>query len=168
MIENFNGHSPVIHPTAFVHTQSTVIGQVWIGAHSSIWPATVLRGDMGEIHVGESTSIQDGTLAHITDSISNTIIGNRVTVGHRVILHGCIVEDECHIGMGSILLDNCKVGKGSLIAAGSLIKVGMEIPPKSLVMGSPGKIIRQVNEKDVAMIQNGWRSYVEYAEKYRF
>lgn len=167
MISNFEHHSPVIHTRAFVHDEAVIIGQVSIGAGSSIWPGTVLRGDMGHIAIGENTSIQDGSICHITEGLSETVVGNRVTVGHRVILHGCIVEDNCLIGMGSILLDNCVVGKGSLVAAGSLITVGKKIPPNSLVMGSPAKVIRELNEREREMIEGGWRTYIEYSKRYR-
>lgn len=167
MIYDFSEFSPVIHPDAFVHDSAVVIGQIEIGAHSSIWPTAVMRGDMGMIHVGESTSIQDGTICHITENLSKTEVGSRVTVGHKAILHGCIIEDECLIGMGSILLDNCVIGKGSFIAAGTLITVGQVIPPNSLVMGSPGKIVRQTGPKEQKIIANSWETYVEYARRYK-
>jgi carbonic anhydrase/acetyltransferase-like protein (isoleucine patch superfamily) len=167
MISKFLQHSPDIHENAFVHEHAVLIGQVSVGANSSIWPGVVLRGDMGRIAIGENTSIQDGSICHITEGLSETLVGNRVTVGHRVILHGCIVEDECLVGMGSILLDNCVIGKGSLIAAGALITAGKRIPPNSLVMGSPAKVIREVNDRERAMIDGGWRIYVEYAKQYK-
>ena len=127
-----------IDKTAYIHPSAQIMGDIEIGADSSIWPTAVLRGDMGKITIGNSTSIQDGTICHATSGLSETRVGNRCTVGHRVILHGCIIEDDCLIGMGSILLDNCVIGAGSFIGAGSLITVGMQIPPGSLVMGSPG------------------------------
>jgi len=167
MIETFAGITPRIDKNAFVHTQSVLIGDVQIDAHASIWPCAVLRGDMGKIHIGESTSIQDGSVCHVTEGISNTIIGKRVTVGHRVVLHGCIVEDDCLIGMGAILLDNCVIGTGSLVAAGALVTVGTRIPPNSLVMGSPAKVVRLIGPKERAMIDHGWPAYVELAKKYR-
>lgn len=166
MLQKFRGLSPVIAADAFVHDAATLIGDVKIGSLSSIWPGVVLRGDMGEIRIGSETSIQDGTIAHTTEGWSTTLIGDRVTVGHRVILHGCIVEDECLIGMGSILLDNCVIGKGSLVAAGSLLTVGTHIPPNSLVMGAPAKVIRQVSEKERAMIDGGYKIYVDFAREY--
>jgi carbonic anhydrase/acetyltransferase-like protein (isoleucine patch superfamily) len=103
----------------------------------------------------------------MTHGLSECVVGRRVTVGHRVILHGCVVEDECLIGMGAILLDNVRVGKGSLIAAGTLLTVGTQIPPGSLVMGSPGKLRGQVDEKARLMIEGGWPAYVETAAKYK-
>jgi carbonic anhydrase/acetyltransferase-like protein (isoleucine patch superfamily) len=166
MIETFAGITPRIHEDAFVHSQSVVIGNVQIDANASIWPCAVLRGDMGTIHIGEATSIQDGSVCHVTEGISNTLIGKRVTVGHRVVLHGCIVEDDCLIGMGAILLDNCVIGTGSLVAAGSLVTVGTKIPPNSLVMGSPAKVIRPIAPRERSMINHGWPVYVELAKKY--
>jgi carbonic anhydrase/acetyltransferase-like protein (isoleucine patch superfamily) len=166
MLHQFKEHFPAIAPDAFVHDAATLIGDVKVGTRSSVWPGVVLRGDMGEIAIGDETSIQDGTIAHITEGWSKTLVGNRVTVGHRVILHGCIVEDECLIGMGAILLDNCVIGKGSLVAAGSLVTVGTVIPPNSLVMGSPAKVVRQVSQKERDMIDAGWQTYVAYAKDY--
>jgi carbonic anhydrase/acetyltransferase-like protein (isoleucine patch superfamily) len=167
VIHALDGHAPTIHPEAFVHPDATVIGQATVGARSSIWPGTVLRADMGRIAVGEDTSLQDGTIVHLTEGWSETVVGDRVTVGHRVILHGCVVGDDCLIGMGSILLDNAKVGAGSLVAAGSLVGVGMEIPPGSFVRGSPAVVVGPVKDHHKAMIDGGWRTYVDYARRYR-
>ena len=167
MIQTFNGNTPAIDDTAYIHPMATLIGQIKIGAGSSVWPSVVLRGDMGQIEVGEDTSIQDGTVIHLTEGFSNTRVGDRVTVGHNVVLHGCTVEDECLIGMGAIVLDNATIGKGSLVAAGALVTVGTQIPPGSLVMGSPAKVIRPVNEKDQMMIAGGWMTYKNYAQEYK-
>lgn len=167
MIQTFFEWTPEIHPDAFVHEMATVIGNVEIGPSASIWPSVVLRGDMGLIKIGAQTSIQDGSICHVTKDWSETIVGERVTVGHGVILHGCIIEDECLIGMGAIILDNCTIGKGSLIAAGTLLPANTQIPPHSLVMGSPGKIIRSTGEKEQQMISEGWKIYVDYAQRFK-
>jgi gamma-carbonic anhydrase len=167
MIHAFEGKQPQIHPEAFVHPDATIIGDVTVGARSSIWPGVVLRGDMGRIVIGKETSIQDGTVAHMTEGWSETVVGDRVTVGHKVILHGCIVGDECLIGMGSILLDNVKVGSGSLIGAGSLLTYGTEIEGGSLAFGSPAKVARAVKDKEKAMIEGGWQNYVAYAARFQ-
>jgi len=167
MIHDFEGHRPVLDPTAFVHPDATVIGQVTLGRSASVWPGAVLRGDMGRIVVGDESSIQDGSICHITEGWSETVVGHRVTVGHRVILHGCRVGDECLIGMGAILLDNAIIGEGSLVGAGALVTVGMEIPPGSLVLGSPAKVIRPVKQKEVDMIRTGWETYSDYAQRFR-
>jgi carbonic anhydrase/acetyltransferase-like protein (isoleucine patch superfamily) len=167
-VHAFDGHTPQIHADAFVHPDATIIGQAIVGARSSIWPATVLRADMnGRIVIGEDTSIQDGTVIHLTEGWSETIVGNKCTVGHRVILHGCVVEDECLIGMGAIILDNARIGAGSLVGAGALVTVGTVIPPGSLVLGSPAKVIRPVKDKERNMIDGGWPTYVEYSRKYK-
>lgn len=167
MIHPFEGKTPRIDATAFVHPDATIIGDVVVGPRSSIWPGVVLRGDMGRIVIGAETSIQDGTVAHMTEGWSETIVGDRCTVGHKVILHGCVVGDECLIGMGSILLDTTKVGGGSLVGAGSLITYGTEIPAGSLALGSPAKVARPVKDKERAMIEGGWRNYVDYAQRFR-
>lgn len=168
MMHPFDGHAPEIHEEAFVHPDATLIGNVTIGARSSIWPGVVLRGDMkGTITVGEDSSVQDGTICHLTQDWSVTQVGDRCTVGHGVILHGCIVEDECLIGMGAIILDNARIGRGSFVAAGSLVPPGKEIPPGSFVIGSPAVIKREVSDKDRSMIDDGWKTYVEYAGKYK-
>lgn len=168
MMHPFDGFAPDIHTEAFVHPDSTLIGRVTIGARATIWPAAVLRADMqGKIVIGEDTSIQDGSMLHLTEDWSETVVGARVTVGHGVILHGCVVEDECLIGMGAIILDNARIGRGSFIAAGTLVPPGKQIPPNSFVVGSPGVIKREVSEKDRRMIDDGWKTYVKYGAKYK-
>jgi len=165
MIHAFDGLVPHIDDDAFIHPDATLIGDVHIGRASSVWPGCVLRADMGKIVVGDETSIQDGTVVHLTQNWSDTIVGNRVTVGHRVVLHGCIVEDNCLIGMGAILLDNCHIGKGSLVGAGALVTAKTEIPPGSLVLGSPAKVVRPLNDKERTMVEVGWTTYVEFGGK---
>lgn len=167
MIHSYDEHSPKIDESAFVHPDATLIGQCEIGARASIWPTTVLRADMGRIAIGEDTSVQDGSIVHLTEGWSETVVGARVTVGHRVILHGCTVEDDCLIGMGAIILDNARIGEGSLVGAGALVTVGKQFPPGSVIMGSPAKVVREVNERDKQMIDAGWRTYVEHAARYK-
>lgn len=167
MIHSLGSDTPQIHPDAFVHPDATVIGNAIIGARSSIWPTTVLRADMGRILIGEDTSVQDGSIVHLTEGWSESVVGDRVTVGHRVILHGCHVEDECLIGMGAILLDGCRIGEGSLVAAGALVTAGTQVPPRSFVLGMPAKVLRPVRDKDREMIENGWRTYRAYAVRYK-
>lgn len=166
-IHAFDGFAPTIHPDAFVHPDATVIGHVAVGARSSVWPATVLRGDMhSRIVIGDDTSVQDGGVVHLTEDLSETIVGHRCTIGHRVILHGCTVEDECLIGMGAIILDNARIGTGSLVGAGALITGGTIIPPHSLVVGSPAKVLRPVSTKERNLIDKGWTNYVETSRRY--
>jgi carbonic anhydrase/acetyltransferase-like protein (isoleucine patch superfamily) len=158
--------SPLIHPTAFLAATAIVMGDVGLGAESSVWYNSVVRGDMAPIRVGSQTNLQDGTVVHVDEGLPCTI-GDRVGVGHRVILHGCSVEDDCLIGMGSVLLNGVVVGRGSVIAAGALLTEGMRIPPGSLVMGMPGRVIRPVTAELGKRIEQTWRNYVELAKLHR-
>ena len=130
----------MIHPSAFIAPGAVVLGDVSLGRDSSIWYNSVLRGDMAPITIGDETNVQDLTMVHVDAGVPCTL-GKRVGVGHRAILHGCTVEDECLIGMGAILLNHVRVGTGSVIAAGAVIPEGMEIPPGSLVIGMPGRVV---------------------------
>ena len=158
--------SPVIDPTAFIAPTALIMGDVWVGAESSIWYTAVLRGDMAPIRIGSQTNLQDGTIVHVDEDIACTI-GDRVGVGHRVILHGCTVEDDCLIGMGSILLNGAAVGRGSLVAAGSLLTEGTRVPPGSLVMGVPGKVVRPITDELSRRIEETWRRYLGQARRHR-
>jgi carbonic anhydrase/acetyltransferase-like protein (isoleucine patch superfamily) len=166
-LERYRDFSPRVDPTAYVHERATVIGEVEVGAEASIWPGSVLRGDDGAIRIGARTSIQDNSVVHATTGLSKTTVGERVTVGHRVILHGCTVEDDCLVGMGAILLDNCVIGRGSIVGAGALVTQGLVIPPGSLVLGIPARVVRACGEKERTMIEFGWREYVERTHEYR-
>jgi carbonic anhydrase/acetyltransferase-like protein (isoleucine patch superfamily) len=156
----------VIHPTAFIAPTASVMGDVTIGEDASVWYGAVLRGDMAPIVIGPQTNLQDGTIVHVDEEVP-CIIGARVGVGHRVILHGCIVEDECLIGMGSVLLNEVRIGRGSVVAAGAVVPEGMTVPAGSLVMGVPGRIVRQVNEALAQRIQETWSHYVEQARAHK-
>jgi carbonic anhydrase/acetyltransferase-like protein (isoleucine patch superfamily) len=142
------------------------MGDVTLGAESSVWYGAVLRGDMAPIVIGERTNLQDGTIVHVDTDVP-CIIGPRVGVGHRVILHGCIVEEECLIGMGSTLLNGVRIGTGSVVAAGAVIPEGMEVPAGSLVMGVPGRIVRKVDDTLRRRIEDTWSHYVEQARAHR-
>jgi carbonic anhydrase/acetyltransferase-like protein (isoleucine patch superfamily) len=155
-----------VDSSVFIAPGAIVLGDVHLGAEASVWYYTVIRGDSERIRIGEGTNLQDFTMVH-ADPGFPCLIGDRVTVGHRVILHGCTVEDDCLIGMGAILLNGVKVAMGSVIGAGALLLEGMEIPPGSLVVGSPAKVIRQVDQKAQARIDRTWRHYVEQARKHR-
>ena len=167
MIERWGGFSPAIQPEAWVHATATIIGDVVIGARVSVWPGVVLRGDQGQIWVGEESNLQDGTIAHATGGISTVRVGARVTVGHRVILHGCSVGDDCLIGMGSILLDNCVIESGCVIGAGALVPMGMRVPSGSMVLGTPGKITRRLTPGDYERIATGHLAYLALSASYR-
>lgn len=157
---------PQIASDVFIAPGACVIGDVVIGERSSIWFNTVVRGDVHYIRIGSDTSIQDNSTLHVTAPRFPMHIGNRVIVGHKAIVHGCTVEDECMIGMGSIVLDGVKIGRGSVIAAGSLLPPGFEVPPDSVVMGSPARIKRQTTDADREMIRHSWSHYVELAAEY--
>ena len=167
MIEEFEGIQPTIDPTAWVHPSAVVIGRVTLGRRVSIWPGTVLRGDMLEIDIGDESNIQDLTVAHTSQGVAPVRIGRRVVVGHRVILHGTKVGDNSLIGMGAILLDGSEIGSGSLIAAGVLVTEGMRIPPSSLVIGVPAKVIRPVTEAETQRIREGARQYLDLMAAHR-
>lgn len=172
MIRGFRGRTPQVAATAYVDPQAVVIGDAVIGEDASIWPCAVLRGDYNAIRIGARSSIQDGCVCHIESGEHSLSVGSNVTVGHRVILHGCTIESDCLIGMGSILMNGCKIGTGTIIAAGTLITEGVEIPPGSVVMGAPGKVRRAVNEDDRKHIARSAEHYVNFkndflAENYR-
>ena len=167
MIETFLHHHPQIDPTAWCHAASTVIGEVTLGARVSVWPSAVLRGDMGPIVFGADANLQDGAVVHNTGGKSVTTIGERVTVGHRAILHGCTVEHDVLVGMGAILLDNCHIEPNCVIGAGALVPMGRRIPAGSLVLGSPGRVVRPLREDDLAWIAHSWRVYSESGQLYR-
>jgi carbonic anhydrase/acetyltransferase-like protein (isoleucine patch superfamily) len=158
--------APSIHPTAFIAPNASVMGDVTIGAESSIWYGAVLRGDMAPIVIGSQTNLQDGTMVHVDEEVPCRI-GSRVGVGHRVILHGCTVEDECLVGMGSVLLNNVTIGTGSVVGAGAVLPEGMQVPPRSLVLGVPARVVRAVDERLAARIAETWSHYVGQAKAHR-
>jgi carbonic anhydrase/acetyltransferase-like protein (isoleucine patch superfamily) len=166
MLRPFRSVFPRIHPTAFIDDSAQVIGDVEIGEESSVWMSVVIRGDVNRICIGNRSNIQDGTVVHVMSRTHPTTIGHNVTVGHAAILHGCTIEDRCLIGMGAILLNGSNIGTGSIIAAGTLIVEGMQVPPGSMVMGSPGKVKRQLTEAEVADIQGYADRYVGYRLEY--
>ena len=157
---------PIIHPSAFIAPTAAVIGDVTLEAQSSVWYQAVLRGDLAPIVIGAQSNIQDGTVVHVDTGIPCTV-GKRVGVGHRVILHGCEVEDDSLIGMGAVLLNGVRIGTGSVVAAGAVIPEGMVVPPRSLVMGVPGRIVRQVDGELTQRIAAPWACYVELARDHR-
>jgi carbonic anhydrase/acetyltransferase-like protein (isoleucine patch superfamily) len=157
---------PRVDPTAFIAPSAVLLGDVTVGADSSVWYAAVVRGDMASIRIGDQTNLQDGVIVHVDEGMPCTI-GNRIGVGHRAILHGCTVEDESLVGMGSTLLNGVIVGRGSVIAAGSLLREGMVVPPGSLVMGVPGRVVREVDDRLRSRIAHTWRHYIDQARRHR-
>ncbi len=159
----FGDISPQSNAT-YIDPTAVVIGRVEIGEGSSIWPLVVIRGDVENIFIGKNTNIQDATIIHVSSPTENspgtpTTIGDNVTVGHRALIHGCTIENNCLIGMGAIVLDGAHIGEGSLIGAGALISPGTKIPPRSVVMGIPGKIVRDVRP-------NEYKAFIQSANKY--
>lgn len=142
------------------------MGDVRIGPRASVWYGCVLRADMDRIAIGEATNVQDGTIVHV-DAGQPALIGARVGIGHRAVIHGCTIDDECLIGMGSIILNGVRVGTGSVIAAGAVVPEGATIPPGSLVMGVPGRVVRPVDHGLRERIQGTWEHYIRQAERHR-
>src|SRR5579872_3647935 len=166
MLRPHRGRLPTIHPTAYVDETAQVIGDVVIGEESSIWMTAVIRGDVNYIRIGRRTNVQDGTIVHVMRDTHPTVIGDNVTIGHVAMVHGCTIENRCLIGMRATLLNGCRVGADSIVAAGALIVEGMTIPPRSLVMGSPGKVNRTLSDEEVATIQMYADRYVNYRLDY--
>ncbi len=166
MLRAHAGKRPQVGKGAFLAETCAVIGDVVIGDEASIWYGTVLRGDVMPIRIGARTSVQDGTVVHVTAGRFGTEIGSDCTIGHAAIIHACIVEDWCLIGMGSILLDGCRIGSGSLVGAGSLVTPGTIVPPNSLVIGSPARVKRSISPAERMQIDYGAAHYVELARAY--
>jgi len=159
--------TPVIHESVFIADTATVIGDVEIGEDSSVWFGSVIRGDVNYIRIGARTNIQDLTVIHVTTDAHPTVLEDEITVGHRVVLHGCHVESGCLIGIGAVLLDGVRIGAQSLVAAGSLVTPGTIIPPQSLVMGSPARVKRELTADELACLERSWRNYVDLKNRYR-
>ena len=159
---------PSISDSAYIDPTAVIIGDVDIGEAVSVWPGVVLRGDQGAITIGAQSNIQDGTIAHATRGISKVYVGERVTVGHPALLHGCRVDSDCLIGMGAILLDNCHIHSGSIIGAGALVTSGTVIPSGVLALGSPARVVRPLrpNERK-GWIEHGCAEYLKLAKEYR-
>ena len=163
----FQGVKPTIDPSVYVAPGAVIIGDVVIGPESSIWFGTVVRADVNYIRIGAQTNIQDQCILHVTRGTYPLQVGNRITVGHRAIIHGCTVEDGCLIGMGAVLLDGCHVGAEAIVSAGSVVAEGSHIPPRTLAMGVPAEPRREVSEKELARARGSASNYIELAEIYR-
>ncbi len=166
MLRSYKGTTPTVDATAFVDSSAQVIGDVHIGAESSVWMNVVLRGDVHTIRIGARSNIQDLTMVHVMRDTHPTTIGDEVTVGHSAVLHGCTIESRCLIGMGAMLLNGAHIGADSIVAAGSLVTEGMHIPPRSLVMGRPAKVKRALTDDEVAEIRWYADNYVGYRLDY--
>jgi carbonic anhydrase/acetyltransferase-like protein (isoleucine patch superfamily) len=166
-IRPYRGRHPQIAATAYIDPASVIIGDVAIGEDSSVWPLCVIRGDVNYIRIGARTNIQDGGILHVMKDEYALILGDDITVGHSVTLHGCTIESRCLIGMRATILNGVVIGEGSIVAAGALLTERTVIPPRSLVMGTPGKVKRTLTAIDQSTIDMYARRYVEYKNIYR-
>ncbi len=166
MIRSFENKTPVLGEDCFVAETAVVIGDVEVGARSSVWYGVVLRGDVHHIRIGEEVSVQDNTVVHVTSGQHPTIVGDRVTIGHSVVLHGCTVGDECLIGMGAIIMDRALIGKNCVVGAGALVTPGTEIPEGHLALGSPAKVSRPLTDEELRWVKTSAKHYVDLAKRY--
>lgn len=166
MIHPFQEKVPKLSLGVFIEASAQVIGDVEIGEYGSIWFGSVVRGDVNYIRIGARTNIQDLSVLHVTRRTHPLIIGNEVTVGHRVTLHGCTVRDRVLVGMGAILLDGAEIGEGSIVGAGALVTEGVKIPPGSLAVGMPARVKRPLTAEESAFLAQSARNYVDLAQVY--
>ncbi|MFA7420617.1 MAG: gamma carbonic anhydrase family protein [Melioribacteraceae bacterium] len=155
---------PNLHETVFLASGSKVIGDVIIGKDSSIWYNTVVRGDVNYIRIGEKTNVQDCSMLHVTNKKFPLIIGNKVTIGHSVTLHGCVLKDSCLIGMNAVVLDGAVVEVNSMVAAGSVVRPGFIVPNSKLVAGVPAKVVRDLTEEELQEFEKSAERYVKYTK----
>jgi carbonic anhydrase/acetyltransferase-like protein (isoleucine patch superfamily) len=166
MIVTYRRHSPAIHPTVFVAPGADVIGRVRLAKDASVWFGCVLRGDVNRIEIGEATNIQDGSILHVDDR-RPCLIADHVHVGHHANLHGCVVERGALIGIGAIVLSGARIGAGAIVGAGSVVLEGTRIPPRTLAVGAPARVVRPVTARDLAYIRRWVKKYVALAHAYR-
>ncbi len=167
MIKTYENLTPKIHETAFIAEDALIIGDVEIGEQASVWYGSILRGDVNYIRIGNRTNIQDASIIHVSSKTHSTILEDEITLGHRVTLHGCYIETGCLIGIGAIILDGVRVGANSLVAAGSLLTPDTIIPPRSLVMGTPAKVKRELDDEEIKNLEKFWRNYVLLSRLYQ-
>jgi carbonic anhydrase/acetyltransferase-like protein (isoleucine patch superfamily) len=157
--------SPLVDPTAWIAPGAVLAGDVTVGPEASIWYATVVRGDGDAIVIGARSNIQDGCVLH-TDPGLRLVVGEGVSVGHRAVLHGCVIEDGALVGMGAIVMNGARIGAGSIVAAGALVTEGVQLPPRSLVVGAPAKVRRELTEDEVQHVRHNADHYVAVARKH--
>lgn len=167
MLHSFRGISPKLHSSVFKTPSSDIIGDVEIGENSSVWFNVVIRGDVNSIRIGKDSNVQDGSILHVTHKTASLTIGNGVTVGHSVTLHGCTIKDFVLIGMRAVILDGAVIGEESLIGAGALVTQGTIIPPRSMVLGSPAKVVRSLRDEEIAFLHQSPENYKQYVAWYR-
>ena len=166
MIRTYKGIRPKLGARAYVDASAQVIGAVELGEDASVWMNTVIRGDVNRIRLGSRTNVQDNCVLHVTAQ-HPTVLADDVTVGHSVTLHGCTIERHCLVGIGAIVLNGAVVGEESIVAAGALVPEGMQVPPRSVVMGAPAKVKRDVTEEERASLRRYAENYVRYKDEYR-
>ena len=166
MIRTFQGITPTVPTSCFIEETGIVIGDVVMGEECSVWFHAVIRGDVNSIRIGNRTNVQDLCMLHVTHDTHPLIIGNEVTVGHHVVLHGCTIKDRVLVGMGAIIMDGAVIGEDSVVGAGALVTEGTIVPPKSLILGSPARVKRPVSEKELAWVKESAGNYVNYARTY--
>src|SRR5215475_10782848 len=166
MIRTFQGLKPTIPQSCFIEETGLVIGDVVMGEDCSVWFHAVVRGDVHSIRIGNRTNVQDLCMLHVTHETHPLVIGNDVTIGHNVILHGCTIKDRVLIGMGAIIMDGAVVGEDSVVGAGALVTEGTIVASKSLILGSPAKVKRSMTDKELAWIKESAENYVKYARQY--
>jgi carbonic anhydrase/acetyltransferase-like protein (isoleucine patch superfamily) len=167
VIRAFRGHTPRVHESCFVDPSATLIGDVELAVDASIWPNTVVRGDVNAIRIGARTNIQDLCMVHVTSARFPTHVGEDVTVGHHVVLHGCTIGNRVLVGMGAIVLDGVEVGEDCIIGAGALLTPGTKVPPGSMVLGSPAKVKRPLTDEERAFLVKSAAHYVGLGREHR-
>jgi carbonic anhydrase/acetyltransferase-like protein (isoleucine patch superfamily) len=166
MIRTFQGIKPAVPTSCFIEDTGVVIGDVVMGENCSVWFHAVIRGDVNYIRIGNRTNVQDLCMLHVTHDTHPLLIGNDVTVGHSVVLHGCTIKDRVLVGMGAIIMDGAVIGEDSVVGAGALVVEGTVVPPKSVILGSPARIRRSVTDEELAWIKESAENYVRYARTY--
>jgi carbonic anhydrase/acetyltransferase-like protein (isoleucine patch superfamily) len=167
MIRPYRGVYPKIAASCYIDPSAQLIGDIEIGERSSVWCNVTIRGDVNYIRIGEESNVQDNSVIHVEHDVYPTILHNRVTIGHSVTLHGCVIEDDCLIGIGAIILNGARIGQGSVIAAGALVPERMQVPPGSMVMGVPAKIKREITPEERERFRENAQNYVRYRQTYR-
>ncbi len=166
VVKPYKGIFPKVHPSVYLSDNVYVIGDVEIGEDSSVWFGSVVRGDVNYIRIGKRTNIQDNSVVHVTHDTHPTIIGDNVTVGHRVILHGCVLGNNILVGMGAVIMDGVEIGDYVLVGAGALVTPNKKIPSGVLVAGVPAKVVRDLREEEIKLIEESAENYVRYKNEY--
>ncbi|HTT70998.1 MAG TPA: gamma carbonic anhydrase family protein [Anaeromyxobacteraceae bacterium] len=167
IIRPFRGKGPRVHETAFLADDAVVVGDVELGEETSIWFGAVVRGDVNRVRIGARTNLQDQVVVHVTSHTHPTEVGEDVTVGHRVTLHGCTVRDRCLIGIGAVVMDGAVIGEDAMVGAGALVPPRMVVPPRTLALGAPARVKRDLTADEVSHLLASARHYVDYAREYR-